>query len=213
MYIDRLAEAQAELEQWSDAKLNSLIVAAKYGFLQQIEVWNRKYDAAVALGAKIPDIPNRLPTLIIPDGNIKKNTDLGFIHLYRGKQASAEQAFTAARTELEQQRASHADDADFYRNESLILAGLGQHAEAVEAARKAISLSKEDNYVASLAQIYAHFGDADLALETIQKVIDLPTAVVDFSAASLRRDPIWDPIRKDPRFEKAIASLAAKESR
>ena len=46
----------------------------------------------------------------------------------------------------------------------------------MEAARKAISLSKEDNYLASLAQIYAHFGDADLALETIQKVIDIPTA-------------------------------------
>jgi hypothetical protein len=32
MYIDRLAEAQAELEQWPDAKLNNLVMAAKYGF-------------------------------------------------------------------------------------------------------------------------------------------------------------------------------------
>ena len=40
MYIDRPAEAQAELEQWPDAKLHSLVVAAKYGFLRQIEVWN-----------------------------------------------------------------------------------------------------------------------------------------------------------------------------
>jgi tetratricopeptide (TPR) repeat protein len=211
IWTDRLAEAQVELEQWPDAKLHSLIVAAKYGFLQQIEVWNRKYDAALALGAKIPDIPNRLPTLSIHEGNIKTNTDLGFIHLCRGDKASAEQAFTAARNELETFRASNADNADFHRNESLILAGLGQHVQAVEAARKATALSKSDSYLFSLAQIYAHFGDADLAFETIQKVIDMPMAGGELNPTALRRDPIWDPIRKDPRFEKAIASLEAKE--
>ena len=63
-----------------------------------------------------------------------------------------------------------------------------------------------------LAQIYAHFGDADLAFETIQKLIDKPTGGGQLCAASLRHDPIWDPIRKDPRFEKAIITLAAKES-
>ena len=211
IWTDRLAEAQAELEQWPDAKLHSLVVAAKYGFLQQIEVLNRKYDAALVLGAKIPDIPNRLPTLSIHEGNIKTNTDLGFIHLYRGDKASAEQAFTAARNELETFRASNADNADFHRNESLILAGLGQHAQGVKAARKATTLSKSDSYLFSLAQIYAHFGDADLAFETIQKVIDMPMAGGELNAMALRRDPIWDPIRKDPRFEKAIASLEAKE--
>jgi len=33
----------------------------------------------------------------------------------------------------------------------------------------------------------------------------------ELNAASLRHDPIWDPIRKDPHFDKAIASLEAKE--
>jgi tetratricopeptide (TPR) repeat protein len=212
MWSDRLAEAKAELQQWPDAKLQSLIRASKYAVLQQLEVWNRKYDAALALTPKIPDIPNRLPTLVIPVGNIQKNTDLGFIHLYRGDKASAEQAFTAARNELELLRTSNADNADFYRDESFVLAGLGQHAEAVEAARKATSLSKEDNFVFYLAQIYAHFGDADLAFETMQKLIDKPTGGGLLCAAELRRNPIWDPIRKDPRFEKAIITLAAKES-
>ena len=62
----------------------------------------------------------------------------------------------------------------------------------------------------TLAQVCAHFGDADEAFEAIQKMIDKP-GDWGLTAALLRRDPVWDPIRKDPRFEKAVASLAAKE--
>jgi len=213
MVSDRLAEAKAELEQWPDPKLENLMMASKYAVLQQLEVWNRNYDAALTLTAKIPDLPNRLPTVIIPVGNIQKNTDLGFIQLYQADKANAEKAFRAAQTELEGLRAANVDNADFYRDESFVLAGLGQHAEAVEAARKATTLSKEDNFVFYLTEIYAHFGDADLAFETMQKLIDKPDAGGDLCVAALRHDPVWDPIRKDPRFEKAIAALAAKESK
>jgi TolB-like protein len=205
---DRMAEAQAELQQWPDAKLQSLVLAAKYSCLQEIETFSRNYDAAIALASKIPDLPNRLPTNSVPVGNIRKNGDLGFLYLYKGDRASAEKAFTAARDELEGQRAAHADGPDFYANECFILAGLGKHAEAVKAAREATS--KQDNYMSSLAQVYAHFGDADEAFGAIQKMIDKP-GDWGLTAALLRRDPIWDPIRKDPRFEKAITSLAAKE--
>jgi len=213
MYSDRLPEARDELQKWPDPKLENRITDSKYALLAQLEVWNRNYDAALALTNKVPDIPNRLPSIMIPVGNIQRNTDLGFIQLYRGDKANAEQAFTAAQTELEGLRTANADNADFYRDESFILAGLGQHAEAVEAARKATTLSKEDDFVFYLSEIYAHFGDADLAFETMQKLIDKPTAGGQLCAAGLRHDPIWDPIRKDPRFEKAVASLAAKESR
>jgi tetratricopeptide (TPR) repeat protein len=124
IWSDRLAEAQTELQQWPDDKLQSVIRASKYATLQQLEVWKRNYDAAVLLADKIPDIPNRLPTVIIPVGNIQKNTDLGFIHLYQGDKARAEAEFSAARTELEGLRTANAENADFYRDESFILAGL-----------------------------------------------------------------------------------------
>jgi len=210
---DRLAEAREELQQLPDPKLESLFLATKYDLLQGVEIWNHYYDGALALAAKIPDEPNRLPTVIFPAGNIQKSTDLGFIQLYRGDKANAEKEFAAARAELEGLRTANVDNADFYRDESLILAGLGQHAGAVEAARKATTLSTQDAFVSCLSGIYAHFGDADLAFETMQKLIDKPDAGQQLCAAALRHDPIWDPIRKDPRFEKAIASLAAKESK
>src|SRR6266536_968643 len=212
IWSDKLADARAEIEQWPDNKLPTFALSGKYELLREIEVLSRNYDAALTLASKIPDIPNRLPTVIIAVGNIKKNTDIGFIYLYKGDSARAAQAFTAARQELEGLRASNIDNADFYRDESLIAAGLGQHTEAVEAARKACNLSQEDDFPFNLARIYAHFGDADLALATIQKLIDKPTGGGQLCAAELRRDPIWDPIRKDPRFEKAIITLAAKES-
>ncbi len=211
MYSDRLPEARDELQKWPDPKLENRITDSKYALLAQLEVWNRNYDAALALTNKVPDIPNRLPSIMIPVGNIQRNTDLGFIQLYRGDKANAEQAFTAAQTELEGLRTANADNADFYRDESFILAGLGQHAEAVEAARKATTLSKEDDFVFYLSEIYAHFGDADLAFETMQKLINKPDAGGELCAAALRRDPIWDPVRKDPRFQKAISALDAKE--
>jgi TolB-like protein len=212
IWSDKLADARAEIEQWPDNKLPTFALSGKYELLREIEILVRDYDAALAFASKIPDIPNRLPTVIIAVGNIKKNTDIGFIYLYKGDSARAAQAFTAARQELEGLRGSHIDDADFYRDESLVAAGLGQHTEAVEAGRKASSLSQEDDFPFNLARIYAHFGDADLAFATIQKLIDKPTGGGQLCAAELRRDPIWDPIRKDPRFEKAIITLAAKES-
>ena len=58
-----------------------------------------------------------------------------------------------------------------------------------------------------LAVTYAWTGEKDQALKTLAKVVALPG---DVSYGQLRLHPFWDPLRRDPGFEKILASMAPK---
>jgi hypothetical protein len=65
-----------------------------------------------------------------------------------------------------------------------------------------------------LALIYARNGDADHAIQLIEHLLTMPFAV-DYCDASitlsdLRQRWEWDPLRKDPRFQKILASPEPK---
>ena len=64
----------------------------------------------------------------------------------------------------------------------------------------------------TLAEVHAHFGDTDQALQLIRQLLDADGAGLLLTPALLKLDPVWDPIRGDPRFEKIIADLAPKDS-
>ena len=58
-----------------------------------------------------------------------------------------------------------------------------------------------------LARIYAQTGDANRALNFLEKVVTLPNSLA-YGGFKLEQD--WDPLRCDPRFEKIVASVAPK---
>ena len=91
----------------------------------------------------------------------------------------------------------------------LMLAYLGQKAEAIAAGRRATELQPlqrdGDNgpYLQHvLARIYLAVGEPDRALDALEPLLKVPYYL---SPGWLRVDPTWDPLRGNPRFERLVA--------
>ena len=57
----------------------------------------------------------------------------------------------------------------------------------------------------NLALVYAWCDDLDQAFDTLSSLIKMPFGL---KYGQLKRDPYWEPLRKDPRYEKLVAELA-----
>jgi serine/threonine protein kinase/Flp pilus assembly protein TadD len=82
---------------------------------------------------------------------------------------------------------------------------LGQTQDAVAAgeyATELVPISKDAmdgaDRLIELAKIYTRVGEADRALDLIDKLLMMPC---ELSVGLLRLDPVWDPLRDNPRFQ------------
>ena len=87
---------------------------------------------------------------------------------------------------------------------ALSYAGLGEKEKALAQAREAVADYQDDaldkpTAETVLAQVEAQVGDVDAAIAGLPHLLEVPAGL---TPGVLRVDPYWDPLRKDPRFEK-----------
>jgi TolB-like protein/class 3 adenylate cyclase/Tfp pilus assembly protein PilF len=91
---------------------------------------------------------------------------------------------------------------------ALAYAFLGERDKALEQARQAIADYATDAISKPLAEAYlaiiqAQFGDVDSAIAGLPHLLEEPNGE---TPGDLRINPLWDPLRNDPRFQELIGS-------
>jgi len=133
----------------------------------------------------------------------------------RGDKSAARAAFDSARATLDTIASRYPDyDGSKHAAHGLALAGLGLRRDALNDAlwiQDSVEFRGEKTLQSILrefrAQIFAHAGEPDLALDEIEHLLAEPSLT---SVHTLRLDPIWDPIRKHPRFRALLAKYASE---
>jgi tetratricopeptide (TPR) repeat protein len=87
---------------------------------------------------------------------------------------------------------------------ALAYAYLGEKDKALEQARQAVSDYATDALSKPLAEAYlaivqAQFGDIESGIAALPHLLEVPNGE---TAGDLRINPLWDPLRNDPRFQK-----------
>ncbi len=129
--------------------------------------------------------------------------------------ANARRDYDAARVMLEQaiervEKAGDADEAfDLHANLSLVYAALGRKQDAVAESRRTHQILPEwkDAWAGfgrlrDAAEVLARVGDNDAAFALLERQLTTPAGV---GVQILRLDPRWDPLRRDPRFQRLLA--------
>jgi tetratricopeptide (TPR) repeat protein len=143
--------------------------------------------------------------------------DCYFILLARlqGEQPDTKPSFAETREKLNQKVEGSPGNAKLLCNLAVVDALLGKKEDAIVEAKRAVEMlpvSKDaidgPGVLINLAAVYAWTNEPDRAFEKLGILTKLSNGIY---YGNLKGDPYWEPLRKDPRFEKLTAELAPKE--
>ena len=134
------------------------------------------------------------------------------IQVLAGQSAAAKPECEEARVLLEAELAKRQPEDRVWVSElAWIYVCLGRNADALRLAREAaetMPIEKDAilgiNFLVGLAQIEAHAGQSEEAVKILRQLLTIPAGEY-ISVARLKIDPVWDPIRNDPGFQKLLS--------
>ena len=219
--IDALVEKAAVAQSEGDLP-HAALLASVHPAAGDPTGWEQVAYQAI-LERRPARIINRLQELLAnPDPDIgylngELRFWLGWAQEVAGDQEAARQTWLTARAELEAFLKEQPDNWSILNDLALVAAGLGDKAQAmtlVESARALHPVEKDAaNGMQTLdtqARVMARVGEADQAVTRLEQVLSGPgngalATGMPLTPALLRLDPMFEPLRKEPRFQKLVA--------
>jgi serine/threonine-protein kinase len=178
------------------------------GLITAARIWvltlQRKFAEALSVLQAYPE-----ETLTYPErGPCPKAFLEGILYSRLGDNEKAHAAFEQARIVAERLVRDAPDNPGRHAQFGAVLAGLGRKEDAINEGKKAVELLPESQdafdgpqATAALAEIYAWVGEGDEAVRLLDHLLTVPSGL---TVQTLKIDPVWDPLRNDPRFQALI---------
>jgi TolB-like protein/Tfp pilus assembly protein PilF len=176
----------------------------------EVSVLKRNYQEGLQEAESLPDEQ----VAGLPAGLWAKYYYIGFARKALHDEPGGRAAFEKAKRAAEEQVRRSPDSEDAHIQLAKVLAQLGEKEAAVAEAQRATELLPESKdafggpeITAAVAEVYTIIGDNDRAIEILDGLLTRPSSI---TVEGLKINPIWDPLRNDPRFQALLEKHGSK---
>jgi len=168
-----------------------------------VELFDRRYQAAL-------DVLSSMAPEVFQDQNrfVPRTELYAEVYGLMGYRELARVYYDSARNVVAGKLREHPDDPRLHSALGIAWAGLGRKDEAIAEGKKAVDLlpvTREAfrgyRHEHDLARIYTMVGEYDAAVSRLEYLLSIPGWL---TPAWLRIDPDWDPLRRNPRFQRLV---------